>query len=135
MRKKHKKYLIGGKYMTKKEIARQPWCPVTDTTIHMRLKRGMSIVEACTIPPYDTARVWPYKGKNRTISYLSKLPECVVSYHTLWFRLNYQDWPSVELAMTMPALPPKERAGLKWRHEKMWLQPVSKIIERTKSDD
>lgn len=128
---KRKKYLIGGKWMTIKEIARQPWCPVTDTTVRNRMLKGMSLVEACTTPQYEVNKCYLYKGKMRSITYLARLPECAVSYHTLWARLNYGDWPSVELAVTMPRMQPKHKATIEWRYEKLSLRPIQEIIRRT----
>lgn len=105
--------------MSISEIAQQTWCPVTAQTIYYRLRKGMNIVEAITTKPYQTHKQYMYKGKMRSLTYLSKLPECRVSKATLWQRLCQYDWPSVEDAMRMDPLPKTKARSREWQREKI----------------
>lgn len=132
---KMKRYLIGGEYLSIRQLAEQPWCRVKAKTIRLRLRKGMNIVEAITTTPWQTRKYYEYKGKKYSAVALSRLPECVVDYGTLYNRLHSYDWPSVELAMTMPVMERAKRTSLQWKRDKLVLRPVQEIIRRSENDD
>ena len=122
------KYLIGGERLTVRQIAKQPWCPVKESTIYARLGRGMNIVEAITTKPHQTRKKYLYKGKMRSAAYLAELPECKVSRGTLWQRLENYNIP-VELAVTLPVIDHHYRNSKQWKKDKMWGRSVGELIE------
>ena len=124
---KQKKYLIGGERLTVRQIAKQPWCPVSAYTIYGRLANGMGIVEAVTTKPHQTQKTHMYKGKMRSLSYLASLPECAVCKATLASRL-FHGWP-VELALTNPKLERTEYRSKKWTIKKGWYKPLEEIYK------
>ena len=134
---KQKKYLIGGERLTVRQIAKQPWCPVKESTIYARLGRGMNIVEAITTKPHQTRKKYLYKGKMRSAAYLAELPECKVSRGTLWQRLVVLKWPLAKALLT-PKYPDKgykERTPNMTKEEREywdnWLiTPLEVILKR-----
>lgn len=125
---KQTRRLVGGEWLTVRQIARKPWCQVCENTLYTRLRRGMSLVEAITTKPHQTRKTVPYKGKMRSIAYLSELPECKVSRGTLWQRIFKYGIP-VEMAVTLPVIDRHHRNSKEWKKEKMWAQPVSELIK------
>lgn len=128
-KRKQRRYLIGGEYMTIPQIAEQPWCPVTRYCLYQRIRGGMDIVEAITTKPHQTRKRYRYRGKMRSLLYLSRLPECIVKYNTLYERIERYGWP-IEFAMTTPVVEPKERKSKKLRTDIEWARPIEEIIKR-----
>lgn len=125
---KQTRHLVGGKWLTVRQIARKPWCQVCENTLYSRLRTGMSLVEAITTKPHQTRKTVPYKGKMRSVPYLAELPECKVSRGTLYQRIFKYGIP-VELAVTLPVIDRHHRNSKEWKKEKMWAQPVSELIK------
>jgi hypothetical protein len=133
-KRKQRRYLIGGEYMSIPQIANQPWCPVTKYCLYQRIRGGMDIVEAITTKPHQTRKKYRYRGKMRSLLYLSRLPECIVKYNTLYERIERYGWP-IEFAMTTPVVEPKERKSKKLRADIEWARPIEEIIKRGDTDD
>lgn len=128
-RKPVKRYNIGGKMMSIWEISRQPWCNVPAQTIWYRMNKcGMGLVEAVTTGRYETIKAYEYKGKMRSLAYLSRLPECVVEYQTLWYRLKVLRLP-VEWALETPPNGRGKGSTIAWKRKKAELQPIEVLIE------
>lgn len=125
---KQTRRLVGGEWLTVRQIARKPWCQVCENTLYSRLRTGMSLVEAITTKPHQTRKTVPYKGKMRSVPYLAELPECKVSRGTLYQRIFKYGIP-VELAVTLPVIDRHHRNSKEWKKEKMWAQPVSELIK------
>ena len=125
-----RRYNIGGQMMTIPQIAKQPWCKLKASTIQRRVRNGMHIVDAVTTKPWQTYKKYIYKGRRRSLSYLANLPECRVSKSCLYLRLEKYDWPSVELAVTMPALTRSASASKEWQRKKIIATPFEESRSR-----
>lgn len=84
--KRGEKYRYHGKLLTVSELAKLPECKVCVKTLRDRLRNGMAVEKALTLP--REGKTYEYKGRYYSIKELAELPECKVQQQVLYKRLK-----------------------------------------------
>jgi CRISPR type I-E-associated protein CasA/Cse1 len=122
------RYEWRGQRYTLAELAARTECQVSAPTIRNRLKSGMTLEEAVTLPPQKGSRTqgpdgaaaapkrgrrateYEWRGRHCTLAQIAQLPECRVSYPSLLNRLA-QGMTLEEAVTTPPRSDPRKTSG------------------------